>query len=754
MKRWVCILLILPFLMDIFIPGPKVDLSIHETSKQEVLYFTNAESKPIKAEVKAENTSTHQVYYVNAEHGKVNLPASGDYKLEVKATGYIDYHAVINLEQKAAVKIVLEKIGEKPYEFKKPEARPVPVPLSVAGTRVIQSFEIRSLAIQNLDELLRIEQGSRTALSNEQVKASGYAAPAWDLSNGKDISIYIDGVPYLAEGGDLSSISLSNAVSVTITQDPGDISGKPGNTIINIQSNSSAGAKNDIGFQSYYENIGTYLSAITFSTGHKGLHLNMAAERKYFDGWSPAEPYEMLPKSHLAGINRVKMLKPELDYHYQLNISYTLKKWSFAVSGKYSSRDIMDRGMPFAPYYDYAFDRHYFYSHSMLSGIAEYKFRQDSKFSTQLYYSGLNARRNTIYRDLTSPEESITENKNDQDTSRLSISGIRMRYASVNKYFSYKAGLEAESMNLHQKAMVPESYALSELALFASASKDLTKDISVNAGLRAGFSSVFKTALLPFVNAAWKGGTRNNVNFSFSTSNRNPALQELYLYQVNSAYSFSGNPLLKPEHSYQLALAYDHSRLFRTHFMQLQTRIFSNTYSDFITVALNQNTPGNGYSFANISRYQAKGASASVDMRRRNAELMLGAGVTGIRSALDKGDGFSTLQLSPELSAKLGYGIEKWKTSISLAYKYNGSMPGFILQNDMLMRQRMEAYHWADLGVTKLVFKQLQLGAGIKNIFNVQNITSGVIAQEHFNSSLPVGAGRIYYFSLYYNLKP
>ena len=77
-------------------------------------------------------------------------------------------------------------------------------------------------------------------------------------------------------------------------------------------------------------------------------------------------------------------------------------------------------------------------------------------------------------------------------------------------------------------------------------------------------------------------------------------------------------------------------------------------------------------------------------------------------------------------------------------------------ENDFIQQVYIDAYTWADFTVTKLLWKkQIKLSAGVKNLFGVESVNSGVTTggAHTVSGSRPVGMGRSFFVSLKYTFK-
>ena len=129
----------------------------------------------------------------------------------------------------------------------------------------------------------------------------------------------------------------------------------------------------------------------------------------------------------------------------------------------------------------------------------------------------------------------------------------------------------------------------------------------------------------------------------------------------------------------------------------------------------------------------------------------MGSNYTGRYNNLSSTFESQKYNYSHSLSSSLTYFFKTKKLSLSAFYKFTGKLPVFYNDNNQLVESIIDSYHILDLVINKaLLNDRLKLKIGIKNLFDIQNISSFSDNSIHSssNSTQSVSYGRTIFTSL------
>ena len=100
--------------------------------------------------------------------------------------------------------------------------------------------------------------------------------------------------------------------------------------------------------------------------------------------------------------------------------------------------------------------------------------------------------------------------------------------------------------------------------------------------------------------------------------------------------------------------------------------------------------------------------------------------------------------------------MKQYNISLAAFYKFTGSLPMFYKDNDEeIIESVIDSYNLLDLTFSKDLFlDKLKLNIGVKNLFNIKNVSSLSSGDVHSSSSnsRSIGYGRSFFTSLSFNL--
>ncbi len=273
---------------------------------------------------------------------------------------------------------------------------------------------------------------------------------------------------------------------------------------------------------------------------------------------------------------------------------------------------------------------------------------------------------------------------------------------------------------------------ITDYSFFVSSEIKPVAGINIRPGFRVSKNSVYDAPpIIPSINAKVTLNKKLDLRLSYAKGFRAPILRELYFNFFDANHSIQGNPNLKAETSNSFMASITHSALSKKHFsINSSVSTFYNDYSNFIDLYGFKDAGGNDvFSYFNRDTYKTVGGTFENTITYKNLTATIGASYIGYYNKYQedntlKGDR-TKFAWSPEINANLTYKLTKLKANVGFFYKYTGRVPTYQTNstNDIVLAQR-DAFHWADLTASKQIFKQFTVQAGVKNLFNVTNLTS------------------------------
>ncbi|MFT3738551.1 MAG: TonB-dependent receptor [Breznakibacter sp.] len=365
---------------------------------------------------------------------------------------------------------------------------------------------------------------------------------------------------------------------------------------------------------------------------------------------------------------------------------------------------------------------------------------------------------------LTTNDRRLSLDAGAQDVSKFE--NLFVRATSVykqNSWASYQFGLEAKNDHASGDRIQGEP-TISDYSAFASAEIKIGESIQLRPGLRFSKNSTYDAPpVIPSFNTKIKLGEWTDLRLSYARGFRAPALRELYFWFFDASHSIKGNTDLKAEYSNSYTATFTW-RPIHSEKARLTTSLspFYNQFNDLITTATDANDPS-VYTYVNIDEFKTTGATMDVAFRTGNWQL--NAGFSYIArynkySQMDEYEDQNTDQFewSPEATFSALYQLPKWKTSLSLTYKFTGEKPSHELVTangtTTVHKTYIGEFHWADFTVVQPVVKYLKLQAGVRNIFDITNLdnTSQASGGHSTSGPLPLSYGRSYLVGLIFEL--
>lgn len=625
---------------------------------------------------------------------------------------------------------------------------------AIQKTRVIDKEKIQQMGAVNLRDVLSNQLNVR--LQQDNILGSGMSVQG---ISGENVKILVDGIPIIGRLNgniDLSQINMNNVERIEFIEGP--LSVQYGTNAlagtINIITKKSLTRRYTAGLTSYYESIGTYNLTGDVTFAHKRHSIQASGGRNYFDGWKSTEAPFYFPKPQLADSSRFQQWKPKEQYFASAAYQYSFKKLDIGLKSAYFDEKIINRGYPRAPYSEDTFDDYYYTTRFDNSAFLKGKISSNWSVNGLAAYNYYNRVKKTVYKDLTTLDETISANSSDQDTSSFTLLMSRASFvrALPASKINYELGYDVSYESALGKRIDASLQYMGDYAAFVTSEIKTTPRLVIKPGLRYSYNTVYKTPLVPSLNVKWAATDNHTLRGSYARGFRAPSIKELYFLFVDINHNIIGNSNLKAEQSDNFSLSYNYNRDINRCRVKFDASLFYNNIFNLITLA---QVTATEYSYVNIGKYKTMGFQLGNSLNFKKLVLQTGFNYTGRYNDLSETNNLPQFNYSPEVLANATYKLLRSKTSIAVFYKYNGRMPGYALNDGVVSQTFIAGYSIMDVTLSRFVWKdRINLTLGCKNVFDVKNITSsasGGGVHSTSSTSIPLSTGRNYFIKLAFN---
>lgn len=625
---------------------------------------------------------------------------------------------------------------------------------SVQKIKIIGREKIQQMGAVNLRDVLSNQLNVR--ISQDNILGSGMNLQG---IKGENVKILVDGVPMIGrlDGNiDLSQINMNNVERIELIEGP--LSVQYGTNAlagtINIITKKTFAKRASVGITSYYESIGTYNLTGDAGFSKKGHNIQVSGGRNYFDGWNPADLPFYFPEARMADSLRYKQWKSKEQYFASAAYSYNFKKAEIGLKSAYFDEVIYNRGYPRAPYGENAFDDYYYTKR--IDNSFSFKSKLSSAWSVNMLsaYNYYNRVKKTLYRDLTTLQDTLSGNSSDQDTSSFTLLMSRASFirSLPNAKLSYEFGYDVNYESAFGRRIDKNLQYMGDYAVFATTEYKPVNSLVIKPGLRYAHNTVYKTPLVPSLNTKWTVSENHAIRASYARGFRAPTIKELYFLFVDVNHNIIGNSNLRSERSDNYALSYNYNRDIRKCKVRLDVNTFYNDIFNLINLAQVNSTE---YSYINVGRYKTIGVQLENSLTFKRLFVQTGFNYTGRYNQLSESIDLPGFVYSPEVLANVSYKFTKLKATTALFFKYTGKQPGYALVGETINQTFIQSYQIMDATIGKFFWAdRIQLSLGCKNIFNITNINSSMSAggaHSSSSTSMPLSTGRNYFAKLTFN---
>lgn len=623
---------------------------------------------------------------------------------------------------------------------------PVAIEKSIYDIKTINKDKIEEKGANNLREALNNELNFKT--NNGHVNET-----AINLNglSGNHVKFMIDGVPVegrLSGNIDLSQINLDEVEKIEIIEGPTSVAYGTNSLggVINVITKKNQSEKIDVGIKSYYETVGQYNLSGKVGWKTKRNFFKIAGGRNFFEGFSNQDT------------SRYKDWKPREQYFGSFLYSRQIHhlKLSYIFDG--FTELMTDRGAPRTPYFTSAFDTHYktnrFTNKLLLNGrIAKNNFLDLTV--SQSYYQRT---RNIYFKDLTTLNEVLTIDNNDQDTTTFYNYMFRgvFNKNSDSSMINYMVGIELKQDFINAKRVANYKQEIGDYSFFGNIKYNPISAFTIQPAVRIAYNTKYNAPIVPSINFLINTGKNTNIRASYAKGFRAPDLKELYLeFHFNSTINLWGNENLSSETSDHINLSMDYHKEFNNHKIKVIPKIFYSKINNLIDLA---QTSLIDWTYNNVDYLITQGTAITVNYNYKNFNLNSAYSYYGnYNSQFNNLSKQNQFFYSNDASSGVGYLFDSLDLKLNLTYKYTGTIKSYYLDDDKNINESFIGdYHTFDFTSTKRFWnKKIAFTAGVKNLFNVKEIKMigevfGVSNSNDANS-LNVLWGRSYFVSLNLN---
>lgn len=640
---------------------------------------------------------------------------------------------------------------------------------SVYNIRTITADRIKLRAATNVQQVLNTELGFRFSndltLGTTDIQLMGMT--------GRNVKILLDGIP-MADRSDtresLNQIDINTIERIEIVEGPMSVvyGADALAGVINIITKNPAKSLLNLSARVQEESAGNEYEALSgkgnhiqnFSASWKNSHWSALAGFTHndFGGWNLASKTATI--SEVAAVTN--RWKPKEQYLGNTKIGYRNNNFSiwYRLDGLKEDIDVRNGLNPNT----YKGLLQTYTTHRYTQQLqSEYKISNKLQLSAIAGYTNLDRATRTVIHDFTNNTEELSTGAGEQDIAKFNATNFRATAIyNLNQSVSFQPGFEY-SRDAASGQRIKGSPVINDYAAFITAEIKLGNVVNIRPGLRFIKNSIYDAPpVIPSLNAKFILSKNLDLRLAYAKGFRSPALRELYYDFVDASHNILGNPDLKAEESNSFNGSLVWSAIHHTD-VELRSTLTGfynlvNNRIDFATSPTNNTIT----TLVNISRYKTTGGTLdNVFTYKKNLQASLGISYIGRYSGFSGDNNMEIPEFvwATEINSNITYTFPKIRSSVSLFYKYTGSLPSYQLSTEnsvnTIKLTKIGDFHTADIMLNKNLFRSITVNAGIKNLFNVTQLTntSTVTGGAHSSGgAVPYSYGRSYVLGLSYNL--
>lgn len=640
---------------------------------------------------------------------------------------------------------------------------------SVYNIKTITAERIRLRAATNIQQVLNTELGFRFSndltLGTTDVQLMGMS--------GRNIKILLDGIPMVDRSDtreSLNQIDINTVERIEISEGPMSvvygtdalagviniITKNAGQALLNV----SARIQDETAGKEYeaLSGKGNHIQNISTSWQKKGWNALVGFTHNDFGGWNLA------PKTAtIAEVDAVtNRFKPKEQWLGNTKFGYRNANFNiwYRLDGLKEAIDIRGGMNPNnfkAKFQTYTTKR---YTQQLQS---EWRLNEMLQFTAVAGFTNLQRATKSVIHDFTTGTEELTTAAGEQDVAKFNSAIFRATALyKISNALTLQPGFEF-NRDAASGARIKGSPVINDYALFVTSEIKPAKDINIRPGFRFIKNSIYDAPpVIPSLNTKFRLSNSFDLRLAYARGFRAPALRELYYDFFDASHSIMGNPNLKAEesNSFNGSLAWVGIQEDNLQFRSTLAG-FYNLFKNRIDFGFDAANP-TITTLINVSKYKTTGGTLENILIYKNLQANVGLSYISVYN--DLFNSVSSLEVpefvwSAELSSNLTYTFPKINGSISFFYKYTGKKPSYQLttlnniQTATLVK--IGDFSLADLMLSKNIYKYLTINAGVKNLFNVTQLSNSSTASGGAHStgggSIAYSYGRSYAFGLVFN---
>ena len=632
---------------------------------------------------------------------------------------------------------------------------------SVYRVKSIDNAELKTMAATDLSEVMSFSQNVK--LDRDQNLNGNYLK--FLGLGGNNVKILLDGMPLAGRTAlqfDVSQINLSNVEKIEIVEGP--MSVEYGSNalagVVNIITKKHSTLQPTLAIKKQAETIGSQYG------WRKGLHdLSVVSNEMLFKKIATTSTleYKNFGGSKIDHLDsRATEWDPKRQLFGDVKLKSEVKGGELTYRVAYYRDWIENLGPEQGPLKDRALDDHYksrrWNQHLTYGKFYEKLGRVDAKLS----YSDFKRTKNSFVNNLKTNEKVLSTVEGAQDTSVFKNLSFWTHHTKiVSDQLKVKSGFDFQYDYTGGGRILGEGgKSALDAAIFVSAEYALSDKFTIRPGLRWAYNNRFKSPVVPSLNMMLAISDQSTLRGGYAKGFRAPALRELFFEFVDNSHTIFGNPDLTPETSEFVDLSYVYSHRFTTGVKQkISSRFFYSKVDNQITFAQDVNDPSKT-TLLNNEIYRAYGFSFNQQLFFESVEFSAGAGFIGTFNQLSNKYSAPHYVYTPEMTAGLKVNIMDTPLRLTTQFKYNGKEPSYILVTPIEGGEptpelvKSDDYYIMDMFLKYDLSDNICVGAGVKNLFNVQRVR--VVNTQNFHAGggeVPVGYGRSAFLRLNYSFQ-
>lgn len=610
-------------------------------------------------------------------------------------------------------------------------------------TRIITESEIRLRGANNLKDILIMETGG--IFNYDALKGWQFQ---WHGSAKGNILILIDGLPFRSgqfDEMDMQQIPLDNISRIEITETPLGVAygASAIMSVINVISKVTQEKvyKPSFRFQGY--NPGSFYGNLNFGRRTTENFFRFSSSVDAFTGRQGNDSGRVLQWLPYTRVNNHLYFSHKILQHMDISLGF---------NNLFENKTQL--GYPY-PQTVRAYDREVkTINNAVYAGIKGkltryYTLQVDIQFMDHKRY-------NTLYlKDISTAEQRAVNDTSLNDTIHYTMVYSRwvLSQSNKNKKINYQVGFDLSSTSDKYKPEVNNVNQLNTTTgLFASMRFVPVNDLILYAGYRLPYSAKYKTKSLWEAKLNYKFNRNVSFKFMVARSTKAPTFDQMYATYLTNGYSIKRNLKLTDES----AMSYHYSLLLKNNNFTMEPGFFNYIFKDGIELVTDKNSPER-LVHKNTSKKKIIGTRINATYQNKNFDLNVRMILTGNNYLANLYDPYFFFT---EVYGNLSVKMPRYGFNVCYINKLT-SLRGYMGLDAVKGPQTYfnNRYYLADAVMEKTISKKtILLRTGIKNIWNVTNISSfylpfditGKDEPKYFVS--PLIQGRIFFIELNINI--